>query len=141
MHPERIIIHHSAGQDHPAFDVAGIRDWHLNKGWRDIGYHLLIEKVKGRYEAILGRPFDERGAHCIGQNQRSLGVCFIGDYTEVAPTVEMLRCGANHIAGLMRVIGLGISAETVTPHRAHWATDCPGKSFPMEQLVETIYGM
>lgn len=72
-----------------------IRQWHLKRGWRDIGYHWVVlngytspgkfdPDMNGRIEA--GRPIDndiyieegEVGAHALGYNERSVGICLIG---------------------------------------------------------------
>ena len=52
-----------------------IRDWHLSKGWRDIGYHLVITR-DGAIEQ--GRPLEDQGAHTRGHNWESIGVCMVG---------------------------------------------------------------
>ncbi len=36
--------------------------------WRDIGYHLGIERVGDKYEVLPGRPECERDAHCAAYN-------------------------------------------------------------------------
>ena len=58
--------------------VDEIRRWHMQeRGWRDIGYHLLI----GRDGDLLhGRPFDQTGAHVRGHNTGSVGICLIGGH-------------------------------------------------------------
>lgn len=61
----------------PQMDVGAgeIRQWHLDKGWRDIGYHYVIPQ-SGRLQG--GREIDERGIHVRGHNYESLGICLVG---------------------------------------------------------------
>ncbi len=49
------------------------------KGWRDIGYGLVITR-KGAIE--LGRGLDEIGAHVKGYNSISASVCMVGGIDE-----------------------------------------------------------
>mgnify|MGYP001148671095 CR=1 FL=1 len=70
-----IVVHCSATP--PSMDVgaAEIHRWHLDRGWRDIGYHAVVRR-DGTVEA--GRPLDQAGAHVRGHNKHSLGICLIG---------------------------------------------------------------
>lgn len=70
-----IVVHCSATR--PTLDVGRreIREWHLAKGWADIGYHAVIRR-NGRVE--FGRHFDEIGAHVAGHNGTTVGVCLVG---------------------------------------------------------------
>lgn len=70
---ERIIVHCTATRD----DVSAstVRSWHLDRGWRDIGYHFLI-RIDGNIEQ--GRPLNEVGAHTKGHNRGSLGIAYAG---------------------------------------------------------------
>lgn len=92
-----IVIHIS---DSPWGCAREIRRWHLAKGWSDIGYHFvalngrptfthhknqtLIPELDGSIEC--GRPLDddrfiedvEIGAHALGLNAESVGICAIG---------------------------------------------------------------
>ncbi len=52
-----------------------IRDWHLAKGWNDIGYHFYID-LDGTINK--GRDIDKMGAHCKGHNRNSIGICYCG---------------------------------------------------------------
>lgn len=52
-----------------------IREWHLGRGWNDIGYHFVIRR-DGVLE--LGRDLSLPGAHVEGHNQDSIGVCLVG---------------------------------------------------------------
>lgn len=66
------IIHCS---DSEVGDVRLIRQWHLERGWDDIGYHFVIRR-DGEVEA--GRMLDVVGAHCQGHNADSVGTCLVG---------------------------------------------------------------
>jgi len=70
---KQIIVHCSASG--PKTKLEDIRKWHKAKGWKDIGYHYVIE-----YDGMIrmGRPWDTVGAHCEGHNSDSIGVCLVG---------------------------------------------------------------
>lgn len=73
---KQIIIHCSA-TDLPAYDnIEAIRKFHTDKGWADIGYHYFIDKKGHTFE---GRPMSMVGAHCVGQNMTSIGICVSGN--------------------------------------------------------------
>lgn len=72
---KKIIIHCSATPEGKNFTVEDIRRWHKDRGFNDIGYHYVIyldgSIHKGRDESVVG-------AHCVGQNTNSIGICYIG---------------------------------------------------------------
>lgn len=70
-----IIIHCTATPEGREVSVEQIRRWHKQRGFSDIGYHLLIH-LDGSVE--VGRPLTVAGAHCTGHNANSLGVCYVG---------------------------------------------------------------
>jgi hypothetical protein len=72
-----------------------INKWHLQRGFSSIGYHFVIlngkltpTKYNKFFDGIIetGRPIDddstletdEVGAHALGWNGKSIGVCLIG---------------------------------------------------------------
>ena len=71
----KIIIHCSATPEGKEFCVEDIRRWHRKRGFADIGYHFVI-LLDGSVK--IGRPLHKVGAHCKGQNARSIGICYIG---------------------------------------------------------------
>ena len=79
---QALILHCSASPDHPALeDAIAIKRYHIDeKGWSDIGYHYVVEDVKGHYKVIKGRPDNIPGAQCKagGMNDKSLGICMVG---------------------------------------------------------------
>ncbi len=72
----KLIVHCSATPNYRETTVKEIREWHLARGWSDIGYHYVIHR-NGVISA--GRPVYKIGAHCRGHNADSIGVCMIGD--------------------------------------------------------------
>ena len=72
---EKLIVHCSATKPDMNIGADEIREWHLKRGFSDIGYHFVIRR-DGTLER--GRPLDLTGAHCKGYNKRSVGICLIG---------------------------------------------------------------
>lgn len=120
---EAIILHHTAG---PATQtVEEIRAYHQRRGWKDVGYHLLIRQG-ARWP---GRPLDAIGAHAPGWNMRSVGVALVGTYTVEPPPAEQVEQLYSTLAWLLgRYPGARIlrhdqaMAEVGRPDH----TDCPG---------------
>lgn len=72
---EWIVIHCAATPADMDIGIKEIRRWHMQKGWRDVGYHYIIRR-DGTVEK--GRQDFEPGAHASGYNMHSLGVCLVG---------------------------------------------------------------
>ena len=53
----KIIVHCTATQESKDVSLDEVRRWHLNRGWRDIGYHFLIQR-DGTVEE--GRPIEQK---------------------------------------------------------------------------------
>lgn len=79
---DALVIH--ASDTYPSMDIGvkEIRRWHLNRGWSDIGYHYVIRR-NGLVET--GRDIDgdgdvdeEIGAHALGHNKHTIGICMVG---------------------------------------------------------------
>lgn len=72
---DEIIIHCTDTPWNKDFHATDIDDWHCERGFDGIGYHYVIT-LDGTVE--LGRPLEKRGAHCLGHNLRSIGICYVG---------------------------------------------------------------
>lgn len=118
-----IIFHCSATPEGKEFTGQQIRSWHLQRGFSDIGYHLLVH-LDGSIE--MGRPLHIAGAHTSGHNANSIGVCYIGGVdasnnpkdTRTPAQRETLRA----IAQLARSLMPGI---TISGHREYARKACP----------------
>lgn len=91
-----IIIHCSAVRPNQRSSAKDIGNWHKAKGWKGIGYHYVVRR-DGSIEH--GRPLWEVGAHCVGHNRHSIGICYEGglnaqgvpDDTRTPEQVRVLR--------------------------------------------------
>lgn len=72
---DKIILHCSATLPGQRVDVETITRWHKQRGFKTIGYHFFIDR-SGAIHA--GRPLEQQGAHCKGQNAHSIGICYEG---------------------------------------------------------------
>lgn len=72
---DSIIIHCSATKAGMDFSVEDIDRWHRDRGMNGVGYHYVI-RLDGSVEK--GRSEEKVGAHCLGWNERSVGICYIG---------------------------------------------------------------
>jgi N-acetylmuramoyl-L-alanine amidase len=70
-----VVWHCSATRPNQDIGAERIREWHLSRGWADIGYHLVIRR-DGSIET--GRPLDVVGSHAAGYNASSVGICLVG---------------------------------------------------------------
>lgn len=133
--PEYIIIHHSATAQG---DAETFRKNHKAKGWRDIGYHYVINN--GTYQADglveVGRTEYEDGAHCKpdGMNFKSIGICLVGDFDKQKPTPAQMEALGRLCRDIMtrhkippfKILGHGEVAGANTA--------CPGKYFDMRRF-------
>lgn len=70
-----LVVHGSATQASMDVTVKDIDRWHREKGWRMVGYHFVITR-QGVVQ--MGRPLEWSGAHALGFNDKSLGICMVG---------------------------------------------------------------
>lgn len=137
-----IIIHCSAtrpewmAKSPVARKVAEIRRWHKDRGWRDIGYHYLIDRDGS---VATGRPIEQTGAHVKGRNTGTIGVCLIGGHG--SSEKDKFH---DHFTEDQQVSLLSLIAELrarfgevpVTGHNQYAAKACPGFSVPEWLLAE-----
>lgn len=77
-----IVIHAADTPAEMDIGAAEIRRWHLERGWSDIGYHYVVRREgvleTGRDLDGDGEVLDETGAHVLGHNRGTLGICLVG---------------------------------------------------------------
>lgn len=120
----KIIIHCSATPEGRHTTVDDIRRWHLQRGFSDIGYHFVIY-LDGSIH--VGRPEGQNGAHCLGQNADSIGVCYVGGMDRNNKIPKDTRTPAQKAAMKRLVEGLRqkYRKAEVYGHRDFAAKACP----------------
>ena len=137
MAKEYIILHHSATKDGSYYrDFDSILRGHLARGYRDIGYHYVIERVQGALVVIPGRAEWEVGAHCLGRNADSIGICVVGNFENEDPTEEHYQT----VADLCKDIMTRYFIKAIDGHRDHYPTLCPGRHFDVNRVRDLVKG-
>ena len=126
--PEYLIVHHTGGTNanpladtsHHTFEM--VKQYHLSLGWEDIGYHFFINKAG---EVTPGRNENYHGAHTIGYNSKSLGICLAGNFDATLPTKEQ----ENSLQALLEMLQkkYKIPRENIVPHREFANKTCYGR--------------
>ena len=144
-HWEYIVIHHSATAtgSAEAFDAA-----HRARGMvNGLAYHFVIDNGRESQPDGFIETGDRwvrqiHGGHCRQQlvNERSIGICLVGDFSKKAPSAKQLDALVLLIRGLQQQFK--IPDDHVLGHGeiAGENSECPGKEFPWLDLRERLKG-
>lgn len=124
---ERITIHYSASKD---VSVDTIRQWHLKKGWRDVGYCWIVRK-NGDLE--YGRPMNKQGAHVKYHNYRNMGICVTGNFEKYSPSEAQYASLKTLLKFLC--FAFNIPESNIYLHKDLANTVCPGKFFDRSRVI------
>lgn len=119
-----IIIHCSATPEGKDYTVEQIREWHKQRGFSDIGYHYVIYRDGSIH---TGRPIERIGAHCLGHNAHSIGVCYIGGVAKDGKTPKDTRTEAQKesLIKLIKDLKKKYPKATIHGHREFANKACP----------------
>lgn len=139
--PTKIITHHAVSStSHTAQDVDA---WHkprwsgfVSKYFRNakgepyhVGYHYVIEWDG---TIVQTREIFEEGAHTVGMNKSSLGICFMGNFDVHLPSREQLQSFQKLFHEIVARFPT-ITPRDCVPHRKYANKSCHGK------LLSDIY--
>lgn len=132
-----IIVHCTATRaewmkDKPAnAKVDAVKEWHLNRGWSDIGYHYLIDRDG---TLATGRPLEKVGAHVKGHNTGSIGISLFGGHGSSENDAFSDNYTSQQEAALLKLLRdlreKYPSITTVSGHNQYAAKACPGFNVP-----------
>lgn len=119
-----IIVHCAATPEGKNFKAADIDRWHRERKMKCIGYHYVVD-LDGTVEP--GRPESEIGAHCLGHNQNSIGVCYVGGLATDSKTPKDTRTAAQKEAllALLKKLRAKYPKASIHGHRDFAAKACP----------------
>lgn len=126
--PNKIIVHHAVGSN---ITAEQINKMHIEKGFEGIGYHFYIRKDGTVYR---GRPENTEGAHTIGENRTSLGICLEGNMDKETVSEKQMESLEN----LSEYLIIKYNLETIDGHNDHYNTRCPGENMSIEGLNERV---
>ena len=134
---DKIIIHHALAKN---CTIEDIHRWHLQRGWAGIGYHFFISKDGKIYK---GRDAQYTGAHTIGQNNTSIGICLEGCYqdyknqTDKDTPIEQMDALIKLCDMLMKMYN--ISIDKIYKHNDFDRGKlCPGNYFAWDLFITKI---
>lgn len=106
--------------------VREVTRWHLDRGFRDNGYHCIIDTYGNKWDA---RPLEQVGAGVAGRNTGKVHIAYVGGIdewgTHGADTRTPEQRDAMHQATRDLETRLGRRLRVVG-HRDLAATYCPG---------------
>lgn len=119
-----IIVHCSATAEGKDYTVEDIKRWHIARGFATIGYHYVVYRDGTIHE---GRSIDTAGAHCIGHNTHSIGVCYIGGLAADGKTPKDTRTAKQRegLRWLISELKAIYPKATVHGHREYANKACP----------------
>lgn len=113
----------------------------------DIGYHFGIASNKSinSFEYIVGRSLSMDGAHAIGFNTNSIGICCMGSFNKTMPTIELYTATKILVQKLQQIYN--IPNENVIGHRETYALlnvpkakTCPGDMWDLMYFRKLLKG-
>lgn len=118
-----IIVHCTATPEGREVSVREIDKWHKDAGSTCIGYHYVIHldgKVeKGRDEGVIG-------AHTVGHNHCSIGVCYVGGCDKgMKPKDTRTAAQKAALLQLLRDLKKKYPTAQIYGHRNFAAKACP----------------
>lgn len=118
-----IILHCSATREGHSYHAADIDLWHRARGFDKIGYHYVIT-LDGAIEK--GRAVEEVGAHCVGHNANSIGVCYIGGLDSWGQPKDTRTSRQKFaLSTLLMQLHARFPHARIVGHREHAAKACP----------------
>ena len=132
---KELIVHCSATPEGKDYSVDTIRQWHLQRGFSDIGYHYVIYRDVSIH---IGRDESIIGAHCTGHNTNSIGVCYIGGCASDGKTPKDTRTlqQKESLLSLLKTLKIKYPNAKIYPHYKFAAKACP--SFNAEEEYKNI---
>lgn len=106
--------------------VREVRQWHLDRGFNDIGYHWLIDRdgtiVKGRDES-------KTGAHVKGHNANTIGISLFGGHGSSSDdqfSDNYTPAQETALRQLIAEIEMRYNIQKISGHNEYSTKACPG---------------
>ena len=127
---DSLAVHHMA---HPTADIKTVEGWHIDQGWRALGYNFWVGFDGSVYE---GRGFHQ-GSGVANHNHHIISIGFQGDYHSkpIDMPNEQFNAGVDIIKYVLEKVP---TIKTIGGHGDYMATACPGRYFPLEEMKTLV---
>ena len=134
---KQLIVHHSSSLRETT-TLEMINKWHKDKGFplSKLGYNIGYHYVIGKDWIKQTRLAEEIGAHALGWNENSIGICLTGNFETEYPNKYQLKELGKLLVGLMAEFGL--KESDIKLHKELNQTACPGRNLPRETILGTL---
>tara|TARA_R100000781_G_scaffold46855_1_gene31530 strand:+ start:107 stop:520 length:414 start_codon:yes stop_codon:yes gene_type:complete len=130
----RIILHCTATKEGVDVSLETIKNWHLERGFKDVGYHYVI-LLNG--EIVLGRNVFTQGAHTRGENEDSIGIAYVGGLDENGkPKDTMSIFQENAFFHLVESLSVTFGKLELHGHNEYSNKACP--SFDVQEKYKFL---
>jgi len=155
MNPKYIIVHHSGGtDDNPLQDSSNYTVAQCNQDHKvrfnmlsSLGYYVGYTYFISKSGTITQTRKDtEEGAHTIGHNSDSIGICLAGNFDATLPTDAQKESLRDLLQNKMKKYNIPVS--NIVPHRHFAHKTCYGNKLsdiwaqqlvtPLKEIIETI---
>ena len=146
----KYLVVHTAASRQKGVDIDVIDRWHRAKGWKKVGYHFVIlddthaHLPDGQIQS--GRGLSEIGAHTLGINSISLGICCTGhgddrDFTsnqKIALADLLSQLSIRYDVPVHRIIGHrdvnNLVDQGLVSDQYRTDKTCPGQKVSMPEI-------
>lgn len=126
--PISVIIHHTAVDN---LTPENINEDHKRRGYGGIGYHFYIRKDGSVYR---GREEKLEGAHTIGRNYDSIGICIEGNFENE----ELSETQERSLVMLIADMIIKYNISDIIGHKDEYQTLCPGRNLSIENIRQKV---
>jgi len=145
---EYIILHHSAtasrldDEDVTGEKLAKIICKRAREHWKEdakLGYKCDYHFIVGPTGKVFkGQPIEMPAWNCGNYNINlvSIAICALGNFEKI----EMPKAQEGAIIKLVRKLKdeFNVPVENILPHREIVATECPGKNYPLDEIIKGV---
>lgn len=151
----KYIVLHTSDSRARNVDATTIDQWHRGRGWAKIGYHyVVLDDRRDDWwrdgEIQPGRAAGKMGAHCLGLNDQSIGICVVGNGNKRRWTPRQLQsvvwlCAKlcrrysvdpSHVIGHREINGLAMRGIVDSKFRTD--KTCPGTMVDMPTIRDHV---
>ena len=126
--PLYITFHHTAVEN---ASLESIAKGHLRRGFPEIGYHFAIDDTGAIFQL---NEIEEITYHDSGENTRSLGIVFLGNFEE-RPLSEAAYKSAKMLTEELRAC---LTIKGIRYHKMTSPTLCPG-THAIKKITPLLY--